>query len=105
MPLIVCVVHATGEPSRVSEASVPDAPWIGTIPRRFRAPTPTATLKLSWLPLQARLPNEEPFRPSSHVSICFAETTGTPCACAEATTASEPGCGEESKCMFVVNTP
>jgi hypothetical protein len=78
---------------------------MGSIARRFLAPAPTATLKLSWFPLQARPANDELFRPSSQVSICFADTTGTPCACAEATTASEPGCGDVSKCMFVVNTP
>ena len=34
--------------------------------------------------------NDEPLRPSSQVSICRAETTGTPRACAEAMMASEP---------------
>ena len=102
---MVCDVHATGAALRVRLASWPTAAWIGTMPRRLRAPALPATLKLSAFPLQARSANDEPFRPSSQSSICFAETTGTPCACADATTASEPACGEVSKCMFVVNTP
>jgi hypothetical protein len=44
-------------------------------------------------------------RPSSHVSIWAAETTGTPRAMAASTIAWAPVCGAESVCMFAVNAP
>ena len=62
-------------------------------------------MKLNTLTFQPRLPNDEPLRPSIQASICFADTTGTPCACADCTTRSEPALGQKSKCMFAVNTP
>jgi hypothetical protein len=105
MPLITSVVNATGEPSRVSDMSEPDAARNGSIAWRLRAPVATAIVNPSVLPLQFTLANAEPLRPSTHVSICFDDTTGTPRACAEPTIAFEPGWLAVSKCMLAQNAP
>ena len=62
-------------------------------------------VKSSVFPFQVTPPKEELLRPSSQVSICRAETTGTLCDWAEATIASEPELEALSVCMFAVNTP
>ena len=105
MPLIVAIVHATAAPSRVRLTSAPDAEAAGSIARRLREPVYAEIVKLKPFAIHDSAPNDEPLRPSIQFSICLAETTGTPCACAEATMASEPAWGHESKCMFAVNTP
>ncbi len=68
-------------------ASVPAAEETGSIARSPFAPPVMS--KVSELPAQASLLKAEPFRPSSQVSICRPDTTGTPRARAAATTASE----------------
>src|SRR5262245_42641913 len=105
MPLITSVVNATGEPLRVSVISCPEAARNGSIACRLRAPEATEIEKPSVLPLQLTLPNAEPLRPSSHVSICLDDTTGTPRATAEPTIAFEPGWFSVSKCMLAQNAP
>ena len=105
MPLMICVVYTTGTALRLISDSGPIAEFSGTIACILRDPAAAVIMKLSLFPLHASPPNEEPLRPSSHVSICCADTTGTPCAWADATMASEPGCGDDSRCMFVVKTP
>jgi len=49
--------------------------------------------------------NDEPLRPSSQASSCFALTTGTPRAFAEATIAEAWLSVDPSAWMFAVNTP
>jgi hypothetical protein len=61
--------------------------------------------KLNVLPLHARPVNAEPFRPSSHSSICRPVTTGTPRAWADATIASDMAEGGQSPWTFAVNAP
>jgi hypothetical protein len=90
MPLMVCVVKTTGFPPIVMLLTVPLGPLLGSIARRFRAPFACAMVNESVLPLHASDLKAEEFRPSSQVSICNAETTGTPCAFAEVTIASAP---------------
>ncbi len=104
-PLIVWVVVAIWTPSRFSVVSAPTEEVVGTIPRSPLAPAAWLTLKLSLLPLQEIPSKEDWLRPSSHCSICWAETTGTPRDCAEATIASEPALEALSVCMFAVKTP
>jgi hypothetical protein len=70
--------------------NVPLGPFVGSSARKLWAPVAWVTLKVRVFPLQRIELNEEEFRPSSQVNICNAETTGTPCACAEATIASAP---------------
>ena len=69
------------------------------------APAPTAMPKVSTPPLQERPWNDEPLRPSSQVSICFAETTGTPRACAELTMAAAWSSVAPSVWMLATNAP
>ena len=69
------------------------------------APAATAMPKVSTPPLQVMSWNDEPLRPSSQVSICFAETTGTPRAFAEATIAAAWLSVEPSVWMFAVKAP
>ena len=66
-------------PSRLTVVNAPTEEVVGTIPRRPFAPAAWVTLKLSLFPLQETPSNEDWLRPSSQVSICRAETTGTPC--------------------------
>src|SRR5215218_7264210 len=80
MPLIVSVVQVTGLPPAVRLARVPAEVEAGIIPRRPFDPAAAVTVKARALPLQAIEPKEEPLRPSSQVSICFAVTAGTPLA-------------------------
>src|ERR1700758_5561704 len=56
---------------------VPVGPSAGNIALRFRAAA-CLILKVRAFSLQLIELNEDEFRPSSHVSICSAETTGTP---------------------------
>ena len=69
----------------VTLVTVPDPELAGTIACRLRAPLATLRLKFRALPFHVIDPKDELFRPSSHVSICRDDTTGMPCACAEAT--------------------
>ena len=69
------------------------------------APAPTAMPKLSTPLVQERPVNDEPLRPSSQVSICFAVTTGTLRAFAEATMAAAWVSVEPSVWMFAVKAP
>ena len=62
-------------------------------------------MKPSTLPANDTLPNDDALRPSIQSSICLADTTGTPRACADATIADQPSDVAESVCMFAVNTP
>jgi hypothetical protein len=77
IPFTTWVVKATGVPFTVIPPRGPTAEAVGSIARRLLAPAPTVIVKLSWFPLQLVAPNDEPLRPSSQVSICLAETTGT----------------------------
>ncbi len=92
-------------PSRLTVVNAPTEEVVGTIPRRPFAPAAWVTLKLSLFPLQETPSKEDWLRPSSQVSICRAETTGTPCESAEATIASDPELEALSVCMFAVKTP
>ena len=69
------------------------------------APAPTEMLKVSTSPLQTRSSKVEELRPSSHLSICRAEMTGTPRAWAENTMASESDSSPLSLWMFAVMAP
>ena len=91
MPLIVCVAKLTGWPLRAIACSAPVGPLAGSIAWSPVAPAPWATLKLRRPPLKASPWKDDALRPSSHVSIWRAETTGTPRACAAAMIASAPG--------------
>ena len=51
----------------------------------MRAPSAWTTEKARSCPFQVGVPKLEALRPSIQVSICFAETTATPRACADAT--------------------
>src|SRR5262245_12447615 len=105
MPLIVWRVKATGLPFSVIPLSDPPTTTVGSIACRPFAPVPTATLKVSTLPLHVIDWNDDPLRPSSQVSIWRALTTGTPRDCADATIASDPidpSDGLKSVCMFAV---
>ncbi len=104
-PLIVWVVVGTCTPSRLTLVRLPVAELIGSIARRPFAPAAWLTLKLSLFALKEIAPNEDWLRPSSHCSICLAETTGTPRAWAEATIAFAPSLTALSVCMFAVKTP
>src|SRR4029079_18054792 len=102
---MVWVVNVTGDPPRVIPARTPTEDVVGSIACRPLAPAPTAIVKLSVLPDHASDPNDDPFRPSSHVSSCFADTTGTPLAMAALTMVCWPGWLALSVCMFAVTTP
>src|SRR5262245_15556889 len=104
-PLRVLMAKATGVPLRARPVSVLVPHCAGTIACNPLAPTPTFTVKPSVVPSQVSDANDDAFRPSSHVSICRAETIGTPRACAEARMASEPDDSTESVCMLAVKTP
>ena len=95
------------EPSTVMPVRCPPLMSTGSIACRPFAPVAVDTVKdKTWLlhvsPLKA-----EPFRPSSQVSICSAETTGTFLATAEATTAAAAAMLPErfSSWMLAVITP
>src|SRR5262249_37084065 len=103
--LTVWVVQEIVPPFNVMPDNVSAPDLIGTRICRPVAPLAGATLKVSRLAPNAIGPNIEPFRASSHVSICFAETIGTPRLCAAVTIASEPADAIASVCMFAVNTP
>ena len=78
-----------GLPFCVMLATVPAAEIHGTMVCRPLAPTPTLIVKLSVSTFHPIALNDEPFRPSSQVSICSEETMGTPRASAAATVASD----------------
>jgi len=83
---MTCVVKDTGLPLRVMLLKVPLGPLVGSKACKLRAPGACVMLKLRVFPLHPNDPNEELFRPSSHVNICNEDTIGTPFACAEVTT-------------------
>src|ERR1035437_8089409 len=110
MPLITWLVKESETPPLVIDLSEPALLVIGSMVCRPLAPEPAATVKLRTLPpepssVQLCVPKEEPPRPSSQVSIWAAETTGTPCAAAEAMMASEPALAAESVCMLAAKAP
>ena len=72
------------------ELSVLPAVWSGSIPWRPVAVAPDADRETEGIPFHENALKDEAFRPSTQSSICFAETTGTLRASAEATIASEP---------------
>jgi hypothetical protein len=61
--------------------------------------------KLRVFPFQFSELHVEALRPSSHVSIWRAETTGTPWASAELTTEVDVSVETKSVCALTVNTP
>src|SRR4051794_18835401 len=105
---MVCVVYGTA--TLFSEMLVSGlAPFAaGTSVQSPFAPAATDTVKLRTFEFHAMFWKVEPFRPSSQSSICFAVTTGTPCAFAELTIDVDQISGLlslKSVCMFAVNTP
>ena len=103
--MIVSLVVTTGAPPRSTETRLPAAEVTGSIARSPFAPLAGSIVKWSLWPLQSMPPKEDWLRPSSQVSICRAETIGTPRARAEATIASEPAEVASSVCMLAVKTP
>jgi hypothetical protein len=69
------------------------------------APVAAAMVNVKLLFDHASDPNEELLRPSSQVSICRAEMTGTWRRTAAPTIASDPACGALSVCIAAVNAP
>jgi hypothetical protein len=102
---MVCVEELTGTPFRVIVLRAPEEELVGNIACRFVAPTPATMLKFRVLPLHDKDPKDDVLRPSSHVNICRADTTGTPRVWAEVMIASAPSDCTESLCMFAVNAP
>src|SRR3954466_6050578 len=105
MPLIVSIENATGPPFRVIEFRVLLGVCSGSIPWRPAAVVPTLIVKPREPPFQENPLKDEAFLPSTQSSICFADTTGTLRALAEATIASDPAELTWSVCMFTVKTP
>src|SRR5947209_18233606 len=105
MPLMIWMVKGTFVVPETIVASLVLPEFIGNMVIRFLAPAAAMMLKLNLLLLQVSPLIIELFLPSSQVSICLAETTGTPWACAEAMIASEPGDAAWSVCMLAQNTP
>ena len=106
MPLTVRVEVATGAPLRVRPCMAPVDPLIGSMACRPCAPDAWAMLNVSCPPLKATPWKAEALRPSSQVSICWAEMTGTPCACAALTTfAAWLAPSSASVWLFAVKTP
>ena len=83
----------------------PPGPLVGSIAVSPVAPTPTPTVKDSVPPLHARLPNDEPLRPSIQVSSWRAAITGTPRAWAEARTCVSSKVVAASVCRLAVKAP
>src|SRR5262245_4652205 len=92
MPLIVSIEYGAGDTplSRLVNTRLPAR--AGSIACSPFAPVPRVTLNVSTREAASHeIPvNDDPLRPSSHVSICRADTTGTPRASADVTIASEP---------------
>ncbi len=89
MPLTAPFVVVTATPARVRlPSTLPAAERSGSMPCRPTASAPRDTVNVSTPPVHVDPPNDDALRASSQVSIWRAETTGTPWACADATTAS-----------------
>lgn len=95
----------TEVPFRLMLVRLPEGKLIGSIAWRFLPPAATEILKLRVPLFHVSDPKEELLRPSNQVNICWADTTGTPRACAEAMMASAPSDCTESWCIFAVNAP
>ena len=80
--------YETVTPARVSPSSCVLPKPSGSMACRPFADASFVTVKLSVPPLNAIAPKLDALRPSSQVSICLAETSGTPRARADVTTAS-----------------
>src|ERR1044071_381761 len=102
---MMSVVNETAFPFFVIPESEPAADWNGTMAFNPFEPLPTATVNVNEFPEYEMFPNDELFRPSNQPSICFAETTGTPWARADATIASEPEEEALSVCILAVKAP
>src|SRR3954453_22209089 len=105
MPLIVFVVNGTKVPLRVIVLTTPLPELSGSIACRLFAPAAVLIANDIVLPAQAKWANDEPLRPSSHVSICFADTIGTPRESADDTIESDDGDATWSVWLFAVKTP
>ena len=115
MPLIVRTVSdvsGRGTPPELKPTSLSTPARIGSMACSPLAPSARAIENASVWPFHDWIVNDEPLRPSSHVSICRAETTGTPRFRAAPTIWSEPFFESlpsslllKSVCMFAVNTP
>jgi hypothetical protein len=68
MPLIVLRVNATALPFRFRELNLPELEFAGNMASSPFAPDPTAIPNERVEPFQASDVNDEPLRPSSHVS-------------------------------------
>ena len=84
---------------------MPPGPVVGSIAVSPVAPTPMPTVKDRVLPLQEIPLNDEPLRPSVHVSSWRAAMTGTPRAWAEASTWVSSKVEALSVCRLAVKAP
>ena len=89
-PLIVLRWNATVLPFQEMELRAPESDFAGNMARSPFAPEPTLIVKVSADPFHASDENDEPLRPSSQVSNCAAEISGTPRDCAESIMSSAP---------------
>src|SRR3954462_11736948 len=105
MPLIVCVVYATGLPPRVKPVSAPLGAWVGSMACSPFALAPGVIVKLNVPAFQLSPLNAELERASTQVSSCLAVITGTPRACADSTAASDTEDCAESVWALTVYTP
>src|SRR5882672_5208197 len=105
MPLIAAEVKLTGLPLRVIAPMTPAAVWLGSMACSPTAPPSCVTVKLRELPSHASAPNVELFRPSSHFNIWTLDTSGTPRASADESTASATGEEVRSVCALTVYAP
>lgn len=74
----------------------------GTMPRRPRAAVSATTLKVNDEPFHTIEVNVDALRASNHCNICRADTTGTPRAWAEVTTAVATSEVTKSVCALTV---
>ncbi len=89
-------------PARVRPVRTPAAVRVGTIALSPVAAGSAVTVKVSTLANHDCALNDDALRASSQVSICRAETTGTPCALAEATVAEASVEAATSVCALMV---
>src|SRR5262245_3119788 len=110
---MTCFVYATGPglPSCLIPfaASGPTAEDVGTIACSPLAVPPGVIVNVRTRATESHgagpKPNDDVLRPSSHWSICRADTTGTPACTAAPTMASETADAGRSVCAFTVNAP